>query len=166
MKNITRAIAALSLATASLLGAQPAGADSTSRGLHRGEPGVHQLRNLSSLFFALDTDKDGVISAAEMANAAVSLTAFDDNGDGDISRAELRAAFATDAAPQSANTSGRSHRSLGITPVMLALDANNDGELSAAEIANAFASLATLDTNRDGKLSRDELRPMALVAVK
>lgn len=43
---------------------------------------------------------------------------------------------------------------------MLALDANGDGTLSAAEIANAPASLAALDTNKDGKLTFDELRPL------
>jgi hypothetical protein len=45
-------------------------------------------------------------------------------------------------------------------PVMLALDANSDHALSAAEIANATASLKALDANGDGKLTRDELRPL------
>ena len=43
---------------------------------------------------------------------------------------------------------------------MLALDADTDGALSAAEIGNAVASLKALDANSDGKLTRDELRPL------
>ena len=44
-------------------------------------------------------------------------------------------------------------------PVMQALDADQDGELSAKEIENAVAALKTLDKNKDGKLTEDELRP-------
>jgi hypothetical protein len=43
---------------------------------------------------------------------------------------------------------------------MLALDANADGILGAAELANATRSLSALDGNKDGALSRDELRPL------
>jgi Ca2+-binding EF-hand superfamily protein len=42
---------------------------------------------------------------------------------------------------------------------MAALDMDGDGELSAKEIENAAAALRTLDTNKDGKLTRDELFP-------
>jgi hypothetical protein len=45
-------------------------------------------------------------------------------------------------------------------PVMLALDLDQNGELSADEIARASASLATLDKNKDGKLTEEELRPI------
>ena len=44
-------------------------------------------------------------------------------------------------------------------PVMIALDLDQNGELSADEIARASASLTTLDKNKDGKLTEDELRP-------
>ncbi len=44
-------------------------------------------------------------------------------------------------------------------PLMVALDADKDGTLSAAEISGAPAALAKLDTNGDGKLTPDELRP-------
>ena len=49
---------------------------------------------------------------------------------------------------------------LRVDPVMFALDANADGNLAAAEIANAAGSLRALDENQDGKLTRDELRPL------
>ncbi len=46
-------------------------------------------------------------------------------------------------------------------PLMAALDANGDGELSAAEIRRAVVALRTLDKNRDGKITRDELQPQS-----
>jgi hypothetical protein len=42
---------------------------------------------------------------------------------------------------------------------MRALDADGNGEISAKEIENAVAALKSLDKNKDGKLTRDEIRP-------
>ena len=44
-----------------------------------------------------------------------------------------------------------------VFPLMQALDADADGELSAKEIENATAALKTLDKDKNGKLTRDEL---------
>jgi hypothetical protein len=44
-------------------------------------------------------------------------------------------------------------------PVMMALDADGDHVISAAEIKNAAKALLSLDKNKDGKLTQDELRP-------
>ena len=44
-------------------------------------------------------------------------------------------------------------------PILAALDADGDGELSAKEIDNSATALRTLDKNKDGKLTRDELLP-------
>ena len=43
--------------------------------------------------------------------------------------------------------------------VLSAIDADGNHEISAAEMKNAMAALATLDTNKDGKLVRDEIHP-------
>ncbi len=48
---------------------------------------------------------------------------------------------------------------LRMLPVMAALDADENGDISSEEIANATAALKTLDKNKDGKLTEDELRP-------
>jgi hypothetical protein len=42
---------------------------------------------------------------------------------------------------------------------MRALDANGDGVIDEVEIANAPAALRSLDKNKDGKLTMEELRP-------
>jgi hypothetical protein len=39
------------------------------------------------------------------------------------------------------------------------LDANHDQELDAEEIKNAPQAILKLDTNGDGRLSHDEMRP-------
>ena len=44
-------------------------------------------------------------------------------------------------------------------PVLAALDADEDGEISSSEIENAVAALKKLDTNGDGKLTEEEVRP-------
>lgn len=45
------------------------------------------------------------------------------------------------------------------SPIMEALDRNHDGVLSSAEISGATAALLELDTNKDGQLTQEELRP-------
>jgi hypothetical protein len=44
-------------------------------------------------------------------------------------------------------------------PIMGAIDADHDHEISSKELKNASVALLTLDRNRDGKLSRDEIQP-------
>ena len=47
-----------------------------------------------------------------------------------------------------------------LPPVIGVLDANHDGVIDETEIANAPAALKKLDKNDDGKLTREELRPL------
>lgn len=54
---------------------------------------------------------------------------------------------------------GQNHGHHPPPPLVSALDANRDGKISAAEIANANHALKALDTNKDGCLTHDELRP-------
>ena len=46
-----------------------------------------------------------------------------------------------------------------VHPLMQALDADGDGVISAKEIKSAAKALKSLDANRDGKLTQDELLP-------
>src|SRR6185503_18989770 len=50
-------------------------------------------------------------------------------------------------------------RPAGMNPLIAALDANHDGVIDAKEIDNAPAALRSLDKNKDGQLTMDELRP-------
>ena len=50
-------------------------------------------------------------------------------------------------------------RQLSRLPAFRALDTDDDGNISAGEIDAAPESLASLDDDGDGRLSRDELRP-------
>jgi hypothetical protein len=46
-----------------------------------------------------------------------------------------------------------------VHPLMQVLDADGDGVISAKEIKSAAKALKSLDANRDGKLTQDELAP-------
>jgi hypothetical protein len=46
-------------------------------------------------------------------------------------------------------------------PLLVVIDTNHDGVISAEEIHNAGAVLESLDKNRDGKITEEELRPPA-----
>jgi Ca2+-binding EF-hand superfamily protein len=159
MKTMHRLIlVALPFGLAAALAAQP----SPGNGPHgpRGPRGPG--RHGPPIVRALDTNKDGVISADEIANAATSLKALDANGDGTVSVDELRPTPPPDAPadmpPPPADADGT--RPHPMDPIMLALDANGDGALSATEIANAPTSLKALDLNKDGQLTLDEFRPL------
>ena len=160
MKPIQIASLVLTLSGVTLASAQAP----DSAGPRRGPGG----RGPSPVIRALDADKNGEISAAEIANAAAALRALDTDNDGVIAVTELRPARPAHAPVPPADGS-RPGRSAGgrpaggtrpVDPVMLALDADSDRTLSAAEIANAPRSVAALDANKDGKLTRDELRPL------
>lgn len=133
------------LATAAL--AQTADAPRGPRPHHR-PPGPPIVR-------ALDVDHDGELSAGEIASAASSLRVLDANADGALSADELHPPRPADApsAPAGENRPRRPD------PFIAALDTDGDGALSAAEVAQAPARLATLDTNHDGKITLDEVRP-------
>jgi outer membrane protein assembly factor BamB len=105
------------------------------------------------LLSTLDKDKNGEISADELAAAPTVLLKLDKNQDGVISEDEVSSASAAPAAQ------GR-RRGGGLMRMMKAhsaMDANENGGLDAAEIKNAVASLQRIDANRDGKLTEDEV---------
>jgi hypothetical protein len=159
MKKLHCISAFLALTTAGVLSAQTS--DTTAprgphRGGHRGPggPGHPIVR-------ALDVDKNGEISAEEIAAAPATLAKLDANSDGVVAADELRPARPADAPTPPAGAKTRmATRAHPDDLMMLALDANKDGALSPTEIAGAVASLKALDANSDGKLTRDELRPL------
>lgn len=113
-------------------------------------------RGTTPIFRALDADLDGEISLREIRDSAASLRLLDTDADGTLSFAELHPGLAGDAAAPA--TSGT--RTPRIDPVMRALDLDENGELSPYEILAAKSRLLALDANDDGKLVRDETRPL------
>ena len=91
----------------------------------------------SPAFLALDADHDGVISAAEIANAAAALKSLDKNGDGKLTQDEVR--------PAMGGRGGRGGRG------------DEPGDTPAPTAEEMVAMLMAFDTNGDGQLTRDEL---------
>ena len=136
--------------------AQPSG-DPPDQGGDAPHHGRHGPPPDSIIIKALDTNGDGIIDAAEIANAPAALLKLDTNGDGKLTRDEYlpqRLGGGTNTPP--AGASG--HRPPK-PPIIAALDVNGDGVIDASEIANAPAELLTLDKNGDGQLTPDEWRP-------
>ena len=153
--------------------AQP---DGGNQGPGGNQNGGGQRRPMPPILKALDANGDGVIDAAEIANASKALLTLDKNGDGKLTADELRPQRPggpgagdkgtdsnrpprPDGDKQGGQGPGGSGGHRPMMPLMKALDANGDGTLDADEIANASKALLTLDKNGDGKLTRDELRP-------
>jgi hypothetical protein len=124
-------------------------------------------RPVNRLAAALDTDRDGTISKAEIGAASAALETIDTNGDGRLTIDEIRpsarpgggrgARGAASAPPRADAGPGRAGRGGG--PVLRALDADGNGALSGAELSRATEALKALDANADGQVSVDELRP-------
>ncbi len=103
------------------------------------------------LLVALDTERDGVLTAAEIANASAALSELDKNGDGKLTLKEIippPPAGVTPPPPPPAPG-----------PLFTAIDLNKNGILSASEIEDAPLALLTLDKDHNGMLSRKELNP-------
>lgn len=125
------------------------------------EPGAYKASpyfRMMPVLMALDTDQDGIISASEIANAAVALLKLDKDGDNKLSPEECGLGVPHPA--------GAALAFMRLHPVLAALDANHDGEISASEILNAPAALLTLDKNRDGQLTEGELLPDPAVRLR
>jgi hypothetical protein len=132
---------------------------------------------------ALDTNHDGTISAAEIANASKALLTLDKDGTGQVT---LEEALGPRPGPPLGGPEGQQtgdqplppgdgdgnqpsgpppggqgggHHHPPVPPIFAVLDTNGDGVLSADEIANAPKNLLKLDKNGDGQLTPDEYRP-------
>lgn len=106
------------------------------------------------LLVALDANRDGKLSPDEIANSSSALSDLDKNDDGKLTRKELLPRPPKDKTKQPPPPARK-----GPSPLMAALDLDKDGVLSADEIEDAPLSLASLDQNDDGTISRKELNP-------
>ncbi|HAR65603.1 MAG TPA: hypothetical protein DCR55_05250 [Lentisphaeria bacterium] len=114
----------------------------------KGKRGMHGPRGGGSpMVAALDADKDGSVSAVEIANASAALLTLDRDGDGALSREELR--------PKPPSPEEMVER-------MMAKDADGDGVLKGDEIPGMMQDhLDKIDANGDGAIDAEELGAMA-----
>jgi Ca2+-binding EF-hand superfamily protein len=116
----------------------------------------------------LDADHDWIISPWEIITAPAALRRLDRNHDGKLSPEEC--GFYLGANPKINLDPQRVQRErlrfMRLNPVLAALGSDHDGEISVDEIKNSPAALRTLDQNRDGRLTPDEVLPDALLTIK
>jgi Ca2+-binding EF-hand superfamily protein len=117
-----------------------------------GAPGG-QLFRANPLLQALDTDKNGELSAAEIAQASVALKTLDRNGDGKVGADELRPAL-----PDRERNVPRAESDADALNRLLAFDKNADGKLTAEELPERMRNvLVRADTDKDGAATKEEL---------
>ena len=101
-------------------------------------------------FDLIDADKDGKITAAELAaHRLARFTAADTNADGALNAEELTAMHVAEMTAKMARRTDR---------MLQWMDANGDGSLSADELPDGPSPdrLARLDTDADGAISKAE----------
>jgi len=121
------------------------------------------------LLSIIDRDKDGTLSAAEIADASESLKPLDANDDGQITREELRSHFRSQSGTHgrggSGGADGNRRRSGGpgnrsgknIADHIMGHDADGNGKVEASEMTERMSRLLDrVDKNNDGAIDRAE----------
>lgn len=104
----------------------------------------------SPMMMVLDADRDGTISASEIAGASAALKKLDKNGDGQLTMDELRP-------PRGERGEGRGGFGQRLQRLM-EFDKNKDGKLSASELPEPMQGIMDrADTNGDGSLTKAEI---------
>lgn len=120
---------------------------------HGGPGGRGGGPRVNPLFLALDTDKNGELSAAEIANAPTALKTLDKNQDGKLSQEEIRPNF-----PEGGRGGPRGASNTEAIERIMAFDKNSDGKLSSDELPERMRNLMErADANKDGFLTKEEL---------
>jgi Ca2+-binding EF-hand superfamily protein len=163
-------VASVCVAVAALAAVAVIVAAGQNRGFDGGGPG-------SRLASALDADRDGVISGAEISASSGALKALDGNGDGRLTGDELRPAFGPGGPRGDGGRRGRGGDNEGaggspaasaddLAETLMAFDRNSDGKLDRAEVPERYQGLFDRgDANKDGALTRDELKQSASASV-
>jgi collagen type III alpha len=109
---------------------------------------------------ALDTNKDGEISADEIKNASKSLKTLDKNGDGKLSAAELRPMFPGREGGQQGR--GRPTSPEAMIERIMSMDKDGDGKVSKEEAPEQMQRMFERgDADGDGAISKAEAERIA-----
>lgn len=155
-KSSLAALVLATLACSASLSAQetrPEGRPPEGERGERGERGPQQPRR-DPIVVALDANSDGVIDAAELADATANLKKLDKNGDGQLTLDEIR--------PPRRQRGQEGGNPQDMVNRLLQLDKDGDGKLSAEELPERMRGmLDRADLNKDGFLDKDELLKQA-----
>ena len=121
---------------------------------------------------ALDADKDGALSADEIANAAAALKKLDKNGDGKVDRDEIRGELEKLRPPRGERGGGLRRGGQGgagggfgrrsFLDRIMEHDKNADEKISASELPAGIAGLMDRgDKNKDGFLEKSEIEALS-----
>ncbi len=125
---------------------------------------------MSPILNAVDVNQDGVLSAAEIADAPAQIRKLDKNSDGKLTQDEagLRMGGGRgggrgrgeegggDEPPAPAPTAAE------LTATLMMFDANHNGQLEKSEVPERMQGLFERgDTNHDGVLTQDEIAKLA-----
>jgi Ca2+-binding EF-hand superfamily protein len=165
MKTLPPAAFALlaGLSTFALVAQQPAPAEERPERPQRREVGpggpggpggrVVQFQRANPLMQALDTDKNGELSAAEIAAAPAALKTLDQNGDGKLSGDEVRP-----PQPEGQRSGPRANDNTEAVTRLMANDKNGDGKLSVDEMPERMKRIvARADVDKDGFATKEEI---------
>lgn len=118
---------------------------------------------------AIDADKNGELSADEIANAATALKTLDKNSDGKLDMAEMRPNFEGMGrgfgGPPGGPGFGGGQGGGGAEEMinrLIAMDANKNGKLEKDEVPERMQSMfSRADKNEDGAIDKEEMTAMA-----
>lgn len=132
-----------------------------AQGGRRGGQGRPDMMRRLPLMMTLDADGDGIITAEEINNSPAALRKLDKNGDGKLTEDELRPNFPDGPGGRREEGSGGPNPD-EMVKQLLEFDKNGDGQLGKDEVPERMLGLFERgDTNKDGVLSKDELRKLA-----
>ena len=107
------------------------------------------------VLLALDADRDGTISAKEIAGASAALKKLDKNKDGKLTEDEMRPKFG-------GGSGGQRPSPAELVSRLMAGDKNKDGKLTKAELPQRMQGMfSRADANKDGALTKAELTKFA-----
>ena len=107
---------------------------------------------------AIDTDKNGELSAEEISNAATALKTLDKNSDGKLDMAETRPNFEGMGRGFGGPPGGGSEEMMNR---LMAMDANKNGKLEKDEVPERMQSMfSRADKNEDGAIDKEEMTAM------